>query len=61
MICSEIVQPSKPDKMIRVKGRGYICSLVIRMGVISQYFVSLEFISEQVQVYFLESLNHFGS
>ena len=32
MICSEIVQPFKPDKMIRVKGRGYICSLVIRMG-----------------------------
>ena len=21
-LCSEIVQPSKPDKMIRVKGRG---------------------------------------
>ena len=28
---------------------------------ISQYFVSLQFISEQVQVYFLESLKHFGS
>ena len=25
------------------------------------YVVSLQFISEQVQVYFLESLKHFGS
>ena len=43
---------------------------IIRMGggggwvsvqLISQHFVSLQFISELVQVYFLESLKHFGN
>ena len=33
----------------------------VYVQLISQYFVSLQFISEPVQVYFLESLKHFGS